>query len=442
MLANAVSVGLFCGTLVLVYLRIVAPRYDYMGYVARPLAFWEYLLMLLFAVLPVGLLPRNWRHPTALASWMLYLVTYVPTCIIPFFAFSRESQLWWRTPAVTGLGLAVFLVATRIRIPLPEGPIAFTRRQLYWSLIILGFTGTGILLHSTGWSMNIDFSTHYDRRFAARDATAAAPLLGFLSAWLGGFFTPALAAIAIHRRSAGALALGLLSGLATFAFDGSKGWILLATLAAAATFYFDRKPRWTVNWLIGGLSLCILASLLEPHLSSSMHYSDLVARRIFIVPGFLGGCYVDFFSGNPHLFYSDVSGFSKLVPNPYGTSAAYAVGEIYLNTPGLNANAGIWPNGFAEAHLPGTMLYAAIAGIIIRFFGEAWTRWGHPLAPAGAAVAALVWTETALPTSLLSSGILFWILLVFSAHQARPPRGAARFCTGSAKSLTSTCETA
>lgn len=398
----------------LTYVRVIAPVYDYIGLAAHPVD-WQWLVLAVgFALLPLAILSARWRGPLEASPWVFYLIAYLPACLVPLLAFPDKGGLGWKTPLGMLTGLATLCLFLRLPLPAFNVRITLVRHRVVALCLVLAAGAFALMLFAAAdYSLRLEFGSHYDRRFAAREITQTAPWLGYGSAWLTFFFIPALAALAVARRAPWLAALGFLCGLIVFSFDGSKNWMLLAFVAAGATWRFrsSARPVCPAPFILGLAGMAAL-SLAEPWIISSLPYTDLLTRRILAVPAFLAGCYFDFFSQSPHLLYSDTTLINRFVPNPYGTSAGYVIGEIYLGTPGMNANAGIWPNGFAQAGLLGVVLYSLLAATILRFFHHQWRRHLHPLAPAAMTVSCFVWIETSIPTSISTAGLAFWLLVL------------------------------
>ncbi len=427
-LASAVLLYLAC--LGLAYVFIIAPVYGYTGMVAHSAAWWRLFIVTGFALFPLTFLPARWRSPLDASPWVFYLIAYIPACLVPVFAFTTETGLWWRTPIGMLLGLASLCLFLRLRLPFSVSNLSMTRRGTVQICLILAAGLLALMLFAAaGFTVNLDFSSHYDRRFAAREVTQIAPWLGYGSSWLTFFFVPALAALAVARRAIWLGVLSFIFGLIVFSFDGSKNWMLLAFVSAGGTWFF-RQPR-SRSPIIVILMLSSMAtlSLLEPLILPSIPYTDMLTRRILAVPAFLAGCYFDFFSQSANLHYSDVTLINKLVTNPYGASAGFIIGETHLGTPGMNANAGIWPNGYAQTGLLGIFVYSLIAAIILRFYHHHWIRHRNPLVPAAIIISSFVWVESSIPTSISTAGLGFW-LLILSMNPTQVARNSARTRTG------------
>lgn len=426
-----VGVGIVALLIATIYVFQIHPLYDYMGYNYHGLQWVRLLPVAGFLAYPLLLLPGRVTRPSHLALWILYLGAYVPGCIVPALAYPPHANVAWQTPAIQAGGFTIMAAIMRMKLPRFRVPRILLPRWLFATLVAtMAALPLLMLLHSLGFQMNLDLATHYDRRFTAREITTLAPILGYASEWLGYFFVPLLAGLAVHQRS---LLLGFVAASAVpvlFAFDGTKGSLIMF-IAGAAIAWGARHPRWLQpSRMIAGLALLLTAALAEEWLHHTVYLMDYFVRRVAVVPGLLSSAYIDFFSQHPPLLLSDVSGFRLFLHNPYGSSAAMVIGEQYFATPGANANAGIWPSAFAELRLFGVLAFSTLGALGLFFFDQLWRSRRDLTAFLGAAITALVWIEIPLHSSLISAGVIFWFILPMLGLRRRVVTGAHPDNTG------------
>ena len=395
-----------------VYAKHVSPMYDYMGFHYVGLSPARGLALVFWLAVPVlFLMPWRISRPSHLGLWVLFLGAYFPGCLIPAINFEAGSGTPTYTALVLATGLLTMAFALRVKLP----SIGIARLRLgRWEFTILalivGLAPALLLLKATG-SVELDFAGHYDRRMAARETAKVWPMLAYASEWLGSFLIPLLAGLAVRQRSLQLAAASFFGVIVLFAFDGTKSSVFLL-VAAAAVAWAVQHPAWLQPRRLLQLFLVLLAAaLIEPVLFDTIYLIDYVVRRMAISPGLLAGYYVDFFSANPPLLMSDVSGFRLLINNPYGMSPSFLIGEQYLGNPETNANCGLWPSAFAELRLPGVVLFSVLAGLGLRFFDQLWAQRRDAMMFVAAAIATLIWVEIPLPSSLTSAGVAFWFVL-------------------------------
>ncbi|MBI2515864.1 MAG: hypothetical protein HYV95_03005 [Opitutae bacterium] len=396
----------------LVYALHVSPRYDYMGFHYYGLGLVRGLAVVFWLAVPVlFLMPGGISRPSHLGLWVLFLGAYFPGCLIPALSWKAGSGVPTATAMVLAVGLLSLVLTLRMKLPPLQIPQFRLPRWKFTAIaLIVGLLPAMLLFKATG-SFELDFGGHYDRRMAAREITRMWPQLAYASEWLGSFFVPFLAGLAVRQRSVSLAAAAGFGVVVLFAFDGTKSSVFLL-VAAAAVAWSVHHPSWLQPQRLMQMFLAFVAvALIEPLWFDKIYLIDYVLRRIVIIPGLVAGFYVDFFSQNPLLFMSDVSGFQFLAAHPYGIHHSFLIGERYLGDPELNANCGLWPTAYAELHLPGVILFSVVAGLGLRFFDQLWLRRGDTMQFVAAAVTALIWVEIPLHSSLTSAGVAFWFVL-------------------------------
>ena len=396
----------------LLYARKVSPIYDYIGYHYFPWTFIRVIFVGLAASTPLLFLPTLVRLPSELALWILYLAAYVPGCLMPAIAFPPESNTFSQTVVMFAVGLGTLALTLKIKIPKIRVPRLLLSRTAFMALFLILAIFPLIYVLRSAQSLELDFLSHYNRRLATRELGTSIFMLGYLTEWLGSFIIPLLAGLAVHYRSLHMAGVAVVAVVALFAFDGTKSSLVLLVASAAVAWAAERPNRFQPRQLLTWLLILLLAAGLEGLVLRSNYLTDYVVRRAMVVPGFMAGCYMEFFSNNPLMLLTDVSGFRLLVPSPYdGTAASYIIGERMLGIEGLNANAGLWPNAYAELHLAGVVAFSFLAGLCLRFLDHVWIQRQDVMSFVGAAIAALIWVEIPLPASLSSAGVVFWFLL-------------------------------
>ena len=141
--------------------------------------------------------------------------------------------------------------------------------------------------------------------------------------------------------------------------------------------------------------------------------TSLIARRVFFVPAKLTFDYFEFFSYNPHVYWSN-SILKLFISYPYD----YPVGEVignHLGKTDLNANNGFVSTGFSHAGYFGIAIYIALVGALLRFldyitngFIPLWAALGLTVIPLRSFL-----ISTDVFTTLLTHGLLVVFVILF-----------------------------
>jgi hypothetical protein len=138
-----------------------------------------------------------------------------------------------------------------------------------------------------------------------------------------------------------------------------------------------------------------------------------LARRVFATPGQVGWYYFEFFSDHP-LYQLSHSVLSWLGPSPYSLPPPKVIGAVYFSDigSGVNANANLWSDAFANFGLAGVVVFTLILALVL-WVVDGIGR-GRDLRVAGPllAVAGLNLSDGALLTGLLTNGIALSCVLI------------------------------
>lgn len=359
----------------------------------RALTAVDCLTAVLCTIGPALVLPMN-RTPASCAAWIFYVFIYVSVGAVGIAMFDSPIS-YMSLMSFMGMGLALFHFAARLRSFTFAGEI----RVKYMDVLLM-LSAAALVLYAwrlAGFTLRIGLIDVYDRRFEVRATGGHA---GYLLAPLA-LLLPVLAVYALQMRRN--LAWPLLVGLgclAVFSFDGTKSSLLypVILLLIMSGIRSGRLPLVLLCFVA-----CInLLAYLEYKLIGSLTLIDHVVRRAFIVPGMLTSVYWEFAPSVTDL-----------------KTITYEVGAFFYNSTETNANTNFLMWGFAWAGWWGGALVAICGGCIISLFASfpgVRFPWLGSLMACGCT---LFWAEQFIHTSMLSSGVL-WLLLIALVFKTFP----------------------
>jgi hypothetical protein len=118
------------------------------------------------------------------------------------------------------------------------------------------------------------------------------------------------------------------------------------------------------------------------------------------MPGIINSYYFDYFDAFPELVH-------------VADQVSYTIGQEYFGNAATNANSGIWMDAYAKAGLIGVTLVSFFSGCIAIVLDAMIEKDKRFLGMLIGLMVGITWSEQALTTSILSGGILFYILLLF-----------------------------
>jgi len=151
-----------------------------------------------------------------------------------------------------------------------------------------------------------------------------------------------------------------------FALSGHKG--VLSSVILVVFFYILFKLNFNnynvlLLGFLGLLSFVLLLDVLEVSMISS-----LIIRRLLMVPAHLNFTYLEFFSNNEFVYWSN--GILKnFFNNPYDVDIVHTIGA-YLGKPDMAANTGFIASGYAHAGVLGIIMYTIIAIVLFNIINQ------------------------------------------------------------------------
>ena len=175
----------------------------------------------------------------------------------------------------------------------------------------------------------------------------------------------------------------------------------------AAIYFYKRTYREKITFFLVSLNIAGIVGYFANYFFGIRGIVNII-RRIFFVPPRLGTFYTEFFKGN--YTYMSHSPFGLgIVPNKYGDLSLY-FGTNIMNEPGLNANVGIFVEGFISFGIIGCLLIIILFNILITYFNSLNV---NPMY-AGIIFVYIYYLNTAfLSTLLLTHGLLFLIFFAY-----------------------------
>ena len=403
-----------------VYVGVVVPAYGYTGLTDAGADVVSWVVVSLIALYPLLFLPVRLTRPSEVVIWLLFLVGYVPTTLMPLYILGPDVGPVLPLEILVAIGFGGMLAMERL-----------PRRALRWrGLSEIGFTRLALvsaigslafLLVFFGIPTQIpDFASVYDARADFGAIQATVPGAGYVVAWAGNVIFPLALAIGLVRRRIPVVILGAGGELLIYSLQGSKAVlfaIVLVPLLAIAV-------RWGRNrfgvWLAWASVATVGASVVATAVTGSLWPVALTVVRLVALPGQLASYYYDFFTSHePYLLSHSI--FRAFTDSPYASDPPFLIGGLYLHSV-VDANANIWADAMANFGLPGIIAFSAILGGILWLLDSFAEGKEFVLVAAMVSVAAFTLANGALLTAILTNGIGLAIVLVALMPARQPSR--------------------
>jgi hypothetical protein len=406
------GVGLYIVAFLTNYFLVLVPNFSYQGFgnvYRQPLEFVGFVLL---AAVPTLFAPSDIKRPSQLAFWMMFLIVYIPSILVPFKALNKPVTDF--LPYNATLLLSLLILSATTRVPPPSIFRLPFRVRAFWMLLLpLYVLMYALMFRAFGLQAPPSLSDVYDVRLEARSILVNAGFgVGYILRWVSNVLNPFLVASGLVSRRWWVVAVGIIGQIFVYSFDGTKS-TLFSPFLIIGFFLLIRQKRFTGFSFSVALSATIFVAGLVDWLLATPALTLLYVRRFFMVPGLLTGFYVDFFSANPVFMWSQ-SFLGGLVENPYPgyIGPGFLIGEEYFGNPLGNANANFWADGFANFGIWGVLVVTVVLSLFLFVYDSLAKTVDSKIALLIIAMPFFALTNTALASSLLTHGLFFALLFL------------------------------
>jgi hypothetical protein len=402
---------LYVAVFVLVYKRVIVPVWGYEGFHSRA-APGRAAEGWVLAALPSLWMPINLKRPSQVAYWLLYLLVVVPVCLIPIYTLEDQSS----GPVLLAACVAAVFALTGMIYRLPLLPLPRVHLESYEFSVIL------ILLSTTFYALQVlSFGLHF--RYvplreiyvvrAEYDETlrGASSVVAYAIGWQMYIINPLLIAKGMAARRIFPILAGVAGQFLIYSITGYRDVFFSATFLLYLLWVMRREGKrfgtrfaatWTAIFLAAG-ALKFFGSLIT---------LEALVKRTTATPGLLTAYYYDFFTWHPKALLGH-SILKSFVDYPYALQPPYLIGYVYFHNVGMDANANVWADAYANFGYPGIVCFSLLLAVVLWLYDSMAVGRDLQVAALVIALPAFALANTSLLTSLLSHGIGLALLLVY-----------------------------
>lgn len=407
-LQQAVLGLVFSAVLVAVYRLTIQPAFAYAGLRAGEADPLTVVFSAVAVVLVSSALRIRSGRPSDVAVVVICCVFVFPTLALTPHLGYLDSTV--QSQAVFGVSAAILLLIGLNRsgqvLPLAIPVSADKALLILGTLLVLG---AGAFLAEFGVPSSLpSLLDVYETRLDYRDELASAggwvgPLVGLLVLSL----PQSLLAMGLEWRRRSLIAVGLLLVALVYGATGFKSPLFALGLVVVLWLIGRRRLRpFTIMAFFLGLMISAWA---VDSIIGGILYSSFATRRLMVVPAMITNVYVDFFTENPQ---SNWAGLLPFIEYPYERPIPFVIGFEVFGEPQLHANANAWADAFSAFGWVGLVFVTVLIAGYLRILDGAASGLPMRLTGALAGAAVLPITNSALPTSLITHGMILTVLLL------------------------------
>lgn len=376
------------------YVNVVTSFYSYEGYHLN-FELLNYFVSWLFFLMGTVLIKDRVKSVSDYFFVVAFVSVVTPVTIL--YGYDSERSLFTLVTVLAAFFLIYFVVRIKL-VSFKSLPVFKNGLKLVVIICSLFVLFLIIWFLISGVKFNLDFMKVYEFR-SDNAAISQMGVLAYTNNWTYQIFNIFLFTIALLYRKY--LLVVLLFCIQVYFYSASahKSVFFLPFLVLGIWLYFRKTNSLVIVPL--ALNMIIAFTLILYYFFGDLLASSIFSRRLFFVPANLTYVYFDFFSKNPHVFWSN-SVLSSFLSYPYDLSMSHVIGR-YLGHESMSANNGFIASGYAHAGVFGVLFYSLIIGLILRFINDI----SHNLLP--------LWVVLSLSIvplrSLLISSDLFTVML-------------------------------
>lgn len=404
-LALLFSLLLFAVVLHLTYEYKIAPVFSYLGYRYRTPDVLNYSSAFLMTTIVTFLLPRRLKLPSDVVLWILLLMAYVPSTLLPQYADIISEQDALRLAVVTSCSFAAVVLTAH------RGPLQRDIRQLvpprvvFVSLGLVSLVVYVYMFYTTGLSFRyLSLTDIRDVRFGYRDTLAASgATLPYLVGAQGNIINPILIVRGIFARKWLVLVAGALGQLMIYSVTGYKLIALSVPAVALLCAMFVLFKKHLGITLMYGVLASSLVALLADLIEGGRAFTSIFINRLLLIPGILTAAHVMVFRDRPKAEW----GYTFLAPfvdYPYSMTPAFMVGAAFSGSDETSANSNLFGDGYANLGYAGIFIEAFFLVLILWLVNYAGSRLPIAVSASILLVPTLALVNTSVFRAVLTSG--------------------------------------
>lgn len=361
-----VSLAAYATLLHWAYQNRVGPLYSSIGFRYRDPDLGLYAVACLLVIFLGCFLPVHLRKPSDFVVWVLYVMTCVPSILVPQYAniISPEASSELGLVVATSFLLVILLADQGPGIALPR--LHIPTHILWLALSLISALVYGYMLYVTGWSLRfIQLLDVRSTRFAYRDAiTASGTAVAYLIGMQGNVINPLFMVRGMYSRNWLMFSAGAVGQLLIFSVTGFKMMLLSVPASLVIPLMFRQSGTPFGRRIIDGTVAAGLIAILADLITGAYDYTLVFIGRLVLIPGALTAAHVLVFAGKPKAEW----GYSFLAPfvdYPYSGSPAQLVGAEFSGDSRVVDNASFFADGYANLGYPGIFLEAIVVVLLM-----------------------------------------------------------------------------
>lgn len=357
-------------------------------------------------ILILIILPKSEKKFSSIVMQLHFIIIIIP--ILNIYWLKDEATIFLRIVCTIFILQILFTKYTKnIKIPKVKG-LFYTCLS---AVVLISIYVAIYLLRGLGLPKLTAFNL--SRVYEVRGQIKLTGIINYLVRWQAMLINPFLILVFLKKRKYLSSGIVIILHLMLFLWTGHKTFLLI--LPVIILSYIFVKKQTLIKLLTSAFIIIMPISQIAKNISLKFDMLIAMVHRFFITPATNQFYYYDFFKDNSKLYWSNgLIGKLLSLPYQYELPIGHKLGELYYQRQNMNVTTGYLADGFSNAGIIGVLLYTIIFVITIKVIDSISKTIGVPLTTGILIFIVISLTDTGLLTTLLTSGMLLAIVLIYS----------------------------
>ena len=388
------------------YLYFIVPIFGYTGF--KEALSLKKLIFSLVLLLAFSLAIRK-RGVTGFYHIALHIFLFVPSLSLYAGGEVHDAYIY-----VTAIACFVVVsVSSIFNIPSVKLPSMSPKLFFNFGLVVSLGAILGVVMINGVTSFNLNFLKVYE--FRNVHAQNLPSFFNYFLPTVGKILLPVLLVISVVKRRYRSVFLCASLSILLYAYTSHKSLLLYPFVILGVYFFLGRN--WLSMIFIAAIALNFFAAMdayLFIEFGSPFGFiSSFLSRRAIFLPVMLNNAYIDFFSQNHFLTWSESRLSLGMLESPYSKASPLLIGEDYFGFKNQSANSGFIGSGYANAGVIGVLVYSVLIGFLISYLESA-SRYidGKFIISSTFILVLTLYMSADFMTSVLTHGLLAYLLVL------------------------------
>jgi oligosaccharide repeat unit polymerase len=383
------------------YIFYLNELFDYMGFKMNP-DFIKIVESYILLTIVYYAFKNTKRKFSKIILKTLFLMMVIPTLSI--YGFKGESRLFMYFFVISFIITILITKFPKIKIIKPKVNRSFIFIFVgMYSLIIFSIL---IYLNGIPSLQALNIMSVYEVR---ENINYGTPLMKYFVVWQAKVTSIFIIGVSFYYKKYRFMALGLFLQFVLFLMTGHKAYLFSPVLLISLLILYKFKNMFLIS--IIGLSSVVFGGLFLYITGISNAFSSLFIRRLIFIPAQNYFYYYEYFSTHKFMMLSH-SIFSPFVDNPYDKPIPNVIGDVFYNKD-MWVNTGYLADAYMNFGFIGMILFSIVLGVLFLFVDSIFSRIKVPIVLSALFISFFSLLNGALLTTMLTSGILFGITILF-----------------------------